>query len=145
MRCMGLDYGDKTIGIAISDALGWTAQPKAVIRRKNLTDDFAILKEYIDKYDVQEVVVGLPINMDGSEGIRVRRTEEFVNFLRKRLDIPVKVWDERLTTRQAENILLEADLSRSRRKEVIDQIAASIILQNYLDTKYYKGDELNGK
>ena len=116
MRCMGLDYGDKTIGIAISDALGWTAQPKAVIRRKNLTDDFAILKEYIDKYDVQEVVVGLPINMDGSEGIRVRRTEEFVNFLRKRLDIPVKVWDERLTTRQAENILLEADLSRSRRK-----------------------------
>ncbi|NLJ83792.1 MAG: Holliday junction resolvase RuvX [Halanaerobiaceae bacterium] len=145
MRCMGLDYGDKTIGIAISDALGWTAQPKAVIRRKNLTDDFAILKEYIDKYDVQEVVVGLPINMDGSEGIRVRRTEEFVNFLRKRLDIPVKVWDERLTTRQAENILLEADLSRSRRKEVIDQIAASIILQNYLDAKYYKGDELNGK
>jgi len=142
---MGLDYGDKTIGIAISDALGWTAQPKAVIRRKNLTDDFAILKEYIDKYDVQEVVVGLPINMDGSEGIRVRRTEEFVNFLRKRLDIPVKVWDERLTTRQAENILLEADLSRSRRKEVIDQIAASIILQNYLDAKYYKGDELNGK
>jgi len=145
LRCMGLDYGDKTIGIAISDALGWTAQPKAVIRRKNLTDDFAILKEYIDKYDVQEVVVGLPINMDGSEGIRVRRTEEFVNFLRKRLDIPVKVWDERLTTRQAENILLEADLSRSRRKEVIDQIAASIILQNYLDAKYYKGDELNGK
>ncbi|MFI5358512.1 MAG: Holliday junction resolvase RuvX [Halanaerobiales bacterium] len=145
MRYMGLDFGDKTIGIAISDALGWTAQPKAVIRRRNLTDDFAILKEYIEKYDVQEIIVGLPINMDGTEGIRVKRTEEFVNFLRKRVDIPVQVWDERLTTKQAENILLEADLSRRRRKEVIDQIAASIILQNYLDAKYNKGVEMNGE
>lgn len=145
MRYMGLDFGDKTIGIAISDDLGWTAQPKAVIRRRNLTDDFAILKEYIEKYDVQEIIVGLPINMDGTEGIRVKRTEEFVNFLRKKVDIPVQVWDERLTTKQAENILLEADLSRRRRKEVIDQIAASIILQNYLDAKYNKGVEMNGE
>ena len=109
MRYMGLDFGDKTIGIAISDALGWTAQPKAVIRRRNLTDDFAILKEYIEKYDVQEIIVGLPINMDGTEGIRVKRTEEFVNFSGKEWIFRYRSRDKRLTTKQAENILLEAD------------------------------------
>jgi putative Holliday junction resolvase len=145
LRSMGLDFGDKTIGIAISDPLGWTAQAKGVIRRKNLTDDFAQLKEYLDKYNIQEIIVGLPVNMDGTAGSRVKKTEEFVNFLRKRVEIPVKVWDERLSTRQAENILLEADLSRRKRKEFIDQVAASIILQNYLDAKKNKGDEMYGK
>lgn len=132
---MGLDFGDKTIGVAISDELGWTAQSKGVINRTNLTEDLVELNEYINKYQVEEIVVGLPKNMDGSEGIRVEKTQQFVNFLKKRVKIPIFLWDERLTTRQAENILLEADLSRSRRKKVIDQLAAAIILQNYLDAK----------
>lgn len=145
MRSMGLDYGDKTIGIAISDIMGWTAQSKAVIRRNNLRDDFAKLKEYIVEYNVEEIIVGLPINMDGTAGNRVDKTEQFVNFLKKRINIPIILWDERLSTKQAESILLEANLSRKKRKKVIDQLAASIILQNYLDTKENKEGESNGK
>ncbi|MEJ6950029.1 Holliday junction resolvase RuvX [Halanaerobiaceae bacterium ANBcell28] len=130
---MGLDYGDKTIGVAISDKLGWTAQNKGVIRRKNLSDDFAELEEYIEEYEVDEIIVGLPKNMDGTMGKRVDKTKQFINFLKKRLDIPINLWDERLTSKEAENILLEADLSRAKRKKYVDQIAAAIILQSYLD------------
>ncbi|WP_459168016.1 Holliday junction resolvase RuvX [Natronospora cellulosivora (SeqCode)] len=133
MRKMGLDYGDKTIGVAISDKLGWTAQNKGVIRRKNLSDDFAELEEYIEEYEVDEIIVGLPKNMDGTMGKRVDKTKQFINFLKKRLDIPINLWDERLTSKEAENILLEADLSRAKRKKYVDQIAAAIILQSYLD------------
>ncbi|MFP4016964.1 MAG: Holliday junction resolvase RuvX [Halanaerobiales bacterium] len=146
MRSMGLDYGDKTIGVAISDPMGWTAQSKGVIRRTNLTDDFRELKEYIDEYSVDEVVVGLPINMNGTMGKRAEKTKEFVNFLKKRLDLPIKLWDERLSTSQAEGILLEADMSRKKRKKVIDQLAANIILQSYLDAQSKnKEDKSNGK
>ncbi|MFW5981583.1 MAG: Holliday junction resolvase RuvX [Halanaerobiaceae bacterium] len=133
MRKMGLDYGDKTIGVAISDKLGWTAQNKGVIKRKNLSDDFLELKEYIDKYQIDEIIVGLPVNMDGTMGKRVDKTRQFINFLEKRLNIPIKLWDERLSSKQAEKILLEADISRAKRKKLIDQIAAAIILQSYLD------------
>ncbi|MFW5981312.1 MAG: Holliday junction resolvase RuvX [bacterium] len=133
MRIMGLDYGDKTIGIAISDKMGWTAQNKGVIRRQNLTVDLEELKEYMEEYQVEEIVVGLPLNMDGSKGKRVEKTQDFINFLKKRIDLPIKVWDERLSSKQAESILLEADLSRKKRKKVIDQVAAAIILQSYLD------------
>lgn len=141
MRSMGLDFGDKTIGIAVSDPMGWTAQSKAVIRRKNLTDDLLILQEYLSEYDIEEIVVGLPLNMNGTPGGRVEKTMQFVNFLKKRLEIPIVLWDERLSTKQAEGILLEADLSRKKRKKVIDQLAAGIILQNYLDAKKKKGDK----
>ncbi|MFW6022201.1 MAG: Holliday junction resolvase RuvX [Halanaerobiaceae bacterium] len=135
MRSMGLDFGDRTIGVAVSDQLGWTAQSKGVIRRVNLSDDFEKIKKYINEYNIEEIIVGLPLNMDGTAGKRVEKTEQFVNFLKKRVEIPVKMWDERLSSNQAERILLEADLSRSRRKKVIDQLAAAIILQSYLDSK----------
>lgn len=132
---MGLDYGDKTIGVAISDALRLTAQSKGVIRRKNLTEDFIKLQDYIKEYQIIEVVVGFPRNMDGTLGPRVEKTNQFINFLQKRVNIPINLWDERLTTVAAEKTLLEADLSRSKRKEVIDAVAAALILQGYLDMK----------
>lgn len=135
MRIMGLDFGDSTIGVAISDALGFTAQSRGVINRTNLTEDFSRLMEYIKDYQVEEIVVGYPINMDGTSGKRTEKTEQFINFLKKRVDIPVRTWDERLSTRQAERILIEVDLSRARRKQVIDGLAAQIILQNYLDAR----------
>lgn len=135
MRIMGLDYGDKTIGVAISDALGLTAQSKGVIRRKNLTEDFIKLQDYIEQYQITEIVVGFPRNMNGTLGPRVEKTNQFVNFLCKRVDIPVNLWDERLTTVAAERVLLEADLRRSKRKNVIDAVAAALILQGYLDLK----------
>jgi putative Holliday junction resolvase len=132
---MGLDYGDKTIGIAVSDALGWTAQSKGVIRRSDLNADFGEIKKYLLKYQIDEIIVGLPKNMNGTLGSRAEKTQQFVNFLQKRLEIPIKLWDERLTTKQAENILLDANLSRRKRKKVIDQLAAAIILQSYLDSR----------
>ncbi|MTI60901.1 MAG: Holliday junction resolvase RuvX [Firmicutes bacterium] len=146
MRIMGLDYGDKTIGVAISDVLGLTAQSKGVIRRKNLTEDFIKLQDYLEEYQITEIVVGFPINMNGTLGPRVEKTNQFVNFLRKRVDIPVNLWDERLTTVAAERALLEADLSRSKRKGVIDAVAAALILQGYLDLKNReKNKEKRGK
>lgn len=146
MRIMGLDYGDKTIGVAISDVLGLIAQSKGVIRRKNLTEDFIKLQDYLEEYQITEIVVGFPINMNGTLGPRVEKTNQFVNFLRKRVDIPVNLWDERLTTVAAERVLLEADLSRSKRKDVIDAVAAALILQGYLDLKNRKKNkEKRGK
>lgn len=135
---MGLDYGDKTIGVAISDKLELTAQSKGVIRRKGHSEDLEKLKKYVKDYQVEEIVVGLPANMDGTHGKRVEKTKHFVNFLKKNLDLPILLWDERLSTMEAERLLIKADLSRNRRKGVIDQVAASIILQGYLDYKNKK-------
>ncbi len=130
---MGLDFGDKRIGIAISDELGITAQAKDVITRTNLRDDLQIIITYLKKYEIDKIIVGLPRNMDGSLGESARKVKEFVNFLENNLDLPVVLWDERLTTVQAERILVDADLSRKKRKKVIDQLAAAIILQSYLE------------
>lgn len=132
---MGLDFGSKTIGVAISDELGITAQGKTTIVRTDLRNDLKKIIKYIEKYKVKEIIVGLPKNMDGTLGSRAEKTQQFVNFLNNNLDLPVKFWDERLSSREAEKLLIEADLSRSRRKEVIDKVAASIILQGYLDSK----------
>jgi len=135
MQKMGLDFGNKTIGIAVSDALGLTAQAKGVIRRTNLRDDLHIIKEYLEKYEIDEIVIGMPRNMDGSKGESARKVQAFVNFLRNNLDLKITLWDERLTSVQAEKILLAADLSRKKRKKVIDQLAAAIILQSYLESR----------
>jgi len=132
---MGLDFGNKTIGIAISDALCLTAQAKDVINRTNLREDLHIIVDYLEKYKVDEIIVGMPRNMDGSMGKSARKVKEFVNFLENNLTLPITLWDERLTTVQAERILLEADLSRAKRKKVIDQLAAAIILQAYLESR----------
>ncbi|GFR38923.1 putative pre-16S rRNA nuclease [Insulibacter thermoxylanivorax] len=133
MRILGLDLGDKTIGVAVSDELGWTAQGVTVIRRQDEESDLEQLQELVDQYGVQKIVVGLPKNMDGSIGPRGEMCRAFAELLKVRFQLPVTMWDERLSTMAAERMLLEADTSRRKRKKVVDKIAASLILQGYLD------------
>jgi len=135
MRILGLDVGEKTIGVAISDELGFTAQGIETIKRTKLTKDISRLKEIIAEYGVEEIVVGLPRNMDGSIGLRAEMIQKFANKLQTAVALPVTFWDERLTTVSAERTLLEADVSRKKRKKVIDKLAAILILQGYLDHK----------
>jgi putative Holliday junction resolvase len=132
---MGLDYGDKTIGVAISDQFGWTAQGMEVIRRKTEALDMDRMKALMEQYEVSEIVVGLPKNMNASIGPRGEMCMAFAQTLRDNMQVPVHLWDERLTTVSAERTLLEADVSRKKRKLVIDKLAAVFILQNYLDSK----------
>jgi putative Holliday junction resolvase len=133
LRILAIDYGNKRVGIAVSDALGWTAQPLATLQMHGHQKLLAEIKEYIEKYDVEVIVVGMPYNMDGTRGKRAEITQAFINFLNNNLELPIKLQDERLTTSQAKNILLEADVSRKGRKKVIDKLAASLILQSYLN------------
>lgn len=135
MRCMGLDVGDKTIGVAVSDLFGWTAQGIETIRRKSLNDDFRRLQELVQEYEVTEFVVGLPKNMNGTYGPRSELVMEFVRELENRLGLPAKTWDERLSTVAAQRALIEADVSRKKRKQVIDKMAAVVILQGFLDAR----------
>lgn len=132
MRAMGLDVGTRTIGVAVSDALGLTAQGVEVIRRHDLEQDLARLKELMDAYEVECLVVGMPRNMNGTYGPAAEEVRSFCQMLRDRLQIPVHEEDERLTTVAAERVLLEADLSRRRRRQVVDKVAASLILENFL-------------
>jgi putative Holliday junction resolvase len=135
MRIMGLDVGDKTIGVSISDEMRWTAQSIEVIRRSKEATDFQRIGELIQSYEVTEIVVGLPKNMNGTIGPRAEICIEFGNKLKEAFGLPIHMWDERLTTVSAQRTLLEADVSRKKRKQVVDKIAASFILQNYLDSK----------
>ncbi|WP_068774209.1 Holliday junction resolvase RuvX [Paenibacillus sp. FJAT-26967] len=135
MRTMGLDYGDKTIGVAVSDLLGLTAQGVEVIRRTSPVRDFDHLKRIIGEYEVTEIVVGLPKNMNGTIGPRGEICQEFAGQLEEAFALPVRMWDERLTTVSATRTLLEADVSRKKRKQVVDKIAAALILQGYMDSK----------
>ena len=134
---MGLDVGSKTIGVAISDAMGWTAQGIETIKINEAVQDFGYkrLKELIKEYEVTQVVVGLPKNMNGTIGPRGEICQEFAKTIEKKFQLPVVLWDERLTTMAAERVLLEADVSRGKRKKVIDKMAAIMILQGYLDSK----------
>lgn len=134
MRILGLDLGDKTIGVAVSDPLGWTSQTVEVIRRDgNLQAELKRLGELIEYYKVEMIVLGLPRNMNGTIGDRGRKTTKYGDFIKEKLGIQVEMWDERLSTVSAERILLEADMSRSKRKKNIDKMAAAVILQGYLD------------
>lgn len=133
MRILGLDVGDKTIGVAVSDEMGWTAQPLIVIRRQSKIKDSRAVAELVDEYSAETVVVGLPRNMDGSLGPQAIKTEAFGQALAQEIEIEIVYWDERLSTKAAERALIEADMSRAKRKKVVDKIAASIILQGYLD------------
>ncbi|WP_159881218.1 Holliday junction resolvase RuvX [Paenibacillus puerhi] len=133
MRLMGLDYGDKTIGVAVSDELGWTAQGLEVIRRTTEERDLGRLQDIIRAYEVSEIVVGLPKNMNNTIGPRGELCIEFSRNLHEALQMPVHLWDERLTTVSAQRTLLEADVSRKKRKLVVDKMAAALILQNYMD------------
>lgn len=134
LRWMGLDVGERTIGVAVSDPLGITAQGVEVIRRRTPEADFARLAELVRTYDVGGIVVGLPRNMNGTLGPRGEAARAFAAECRTRLQLPVREWDERLSTVAAERSLLEADVSRAGRKRVIDMIAATIILQNFIDS-----------
>ena len=133
MRIMSLDVGSRTIGIACSDALLMTAQGIETIRRTSFEKDFNRLQELIAEYEVHELVVGMPKNMNGTKGERAEKTEEFVEKMKEVIDLPVTYWDERLSTVMAERQLIAADVSRKKRKSVIDKMAAVVILQGYLD------------
>lgn len=132
-RIMALDVGDKTVGVAVSDELGLTANPLTVIRRgANEKADLRAVQELVEREQVSKVVVGLPTLLDGTEGIQAGKIRVFRDKLAKRLKVPVVDWDESLTTVEAENVLIEADISRAKRKKVIDKMAAAMILQSYL-------------
>lgn len=136
MRIMGLDFGSKTVGVAISDSLLVTAQGIEIIRRKEenkLRQTLARIEELIPEYEVQEIVLGLPKNMNATEGERVRLTMEFKDKLERRTGLPVHMWDERLTTVAADKAMMEAGIRREHRREHVDRIAAVLILQGYLD------------
>ncbi|HHV93236.1 MAG TPA: Holliday junction resolvase RuvX [Firmicutes bacterium] len=134
MRIMGLDIGTKTIGVAVSDPLGLTAQGVTVIRRSVWERDVQALQELVDKYSVSKVVIGLPRRSTGDLGPEAVRMQAEGDKIEKALGLPVVYWDEWFTTVSAEQMLLEADVSRKRRRQIIDQIAAVILLQNYLDS-----------
>ncbi len=135
-RYMSLDIGDRTIGIAVSDLLGLTAQGVETIRRKSLADDLKRLGELMEMYETKSLVSGLPKNMDGTEGDRCAIVKEFMAEVKKAYpDVEVFFWDERLSTVAATRSLIEADVSRRKRKKVIDKMAAVFILQGFLDSK----------
>lgn len=138
MKILGLDYGDVRIGVAISDELGWTAQGLEVIERRREGADLERIAELVQRHEVEEVVVGLPKNMNGTIGPRGEICKAFAEQLHDMLQMPVHLWDERLTTVSAHRTLIEADVSRKKRKGVVDKMAASLILQNYLDSKSKK-------
>lgn len=136
-RIMGLDYGSKTVGVAISDPLFITAQSVETIWRKSenkLRQTLARIETLIDEYEVKKIILGLPKHMNDDVGERAEKSIEFQQILMKRTGLEVELWDERLTSVEAENILIEAKVSREERKQYIDKIAASFILQGYLDT-----------
>lgn len=137
MRIMGLDVGSKTVGIAISDELGWTAQGLKTLKINEDRNVFGFdeIGEIIKEYGVESVVVGFPKNMNGTIGPRGEASQRFASELEERFQVPAILWDERLTTMAAERVLLEADVSRAKRKKVIDKMAAVFILQGYLDSK----------
>lgn len=135
----GLDFGDKTIGVAVSDTFRGVASPLETIRRKKFGVDAEALLAILAKRNISGIVLGLPRNMDGSEGPRCQKTRAFARNLSKLTDIPMTFWDERLSTVAAERALLEADTSRRRRAEVIDHVAASYILQGALDRLAHLG------
>ena len=135
MRIMALDVGSRTIGVACSDALYITAQGIETIRRTSHEKDFQRITELIREYEVDTIVVGMPKNMNGTKGERAEKTEAFVEKMQEVISTPVVFWDERLSTVMAEKSLIAADVSRKKRKEVIDKMAAVVILQGYLDSR----------
>lgn len=139
MRILGLDMGSKRIGIAMSDELGLTAQGLESMQCKDPATDMDRILKLVADYSVDEIVVGMPFNMDGSEGPQAKKVRVFMQSLGDRVAVPVREWDERLSTVAAERTLLEADMSRSKRRKVVDKLAAVIILQGYLDRKHFEG------
>lgn len=148
MRLMGLDYGSKTVGVAVSDPLGLTAQGVETVWRKQenkLRQTMARIEELISEYQVERIVLGYPKNMNNTVGERAVKSLEFKEKLEKRTGLPVVMWDERLTTVEAERTLMETGVRRENRKQFLDQMAAVLILQGYLDRMNMNKDENNGE
>ena len=133
MKILGLDYGDRKIGVAVSDAFGWTAQGLEVIVRRDDEEVLQRLGTIVREHGVEEFVLGMPKNMNGTIGPRGELSKAFAETLKQTFGLPVHLWDERLSTVSAERTLLEADVSRKKRRQVVDKMAATIILQTYLD------------
>jgi putative Holliday junction resolvase len=131
-RVLAIDYGTKRIGIALSDELGWTAQPLETLNRRTLDRDIAHIASLVGTHEVRYVLLGFPLQLDGREGPAIQAMREFQVRLEQGVPVPVILWDERLTTKSAEDLLIAADVSRKKRKGVVDRIAASILLQSYL-------------
>jgi putative holliday junction resolvase len=134
-RVLGLDVGSRRIGIAVSDPLGITAQGLETLERKNKRYDFERLSRIIREYHVQEIVVGLPLRMSGAEGTQAGKMQEFADELRRRFHLPVHLWDERLTSAEANRLLRETDLSIEKRAKAVDRMAAVLILQGWMESR----------
>lgn len=132
-RIMGLDLGTKTIGVAVSDGMRYSASPLETIKRTKFTQDAIRLEELIAQNNIAAIILGLPLNMDGSEGPRVQSTRAFARSLAQRISLPIAFWDERLSTSAVTRMMIDADLRRDRRAEIVDKLAASYILQGALD------------
>lgn len=144
MRILGLDFGDHTVGVAVSDPLGITAQGVEIIRRKSpgkLRQTLARIESLVSSYCVEKIVLGYPKNMNGTEGDRCEKTKEFKELLERRTGLPVELWDERLTTVAADKIMTESNILGERRREYVDEIAAMLILQGYLDRLSHQSKE----
>ena len=135
MRIMGIDLGTKRIGVAVSDELFLTAQGLESIQHRDFNTDLVSINSVVAEYGVGEIVVGLPLNMNGTDSEKTREARTFADDLEKAVKMPVKLWDERLTSVAAERALLEADMSRGRRRQLSDKLAAQFILQGYLDSR----------
>ena len=132
-RILALDYGTKRIGVALSDELGWTAQPLETIARKSLDADVARIRELVRRHEVKEIVIGMPVQLDGHAGPAAQSARQFQEVVQTAAGVPVIAWDERLTTKAAEQMLIEADVSRKKRKGAVDRIAAALLLKSYLE------------
>lgn len=145
MRIMGLDFGSKTVGVAVSDPLYVTASGLEIIRREQenkLRRTLARIEELVKEYEVEKIVLGFPKNMNNSEGERCEKTLEFKSMLERRTGLPVELWDERLTTVAADKAMMEVGIRREDRKKYVDKIAAAFILQGYLDAYENKGKDI---
>ena len=138
-RVLGLDVGSRRIGLAVSDPLGITAQGLDTLERRNKRHDFQHLRDVIRKYEVKEIVVGLPLRMSGEEGIQADKMQSFAEELRKRFKLPVHLWDERLTSAEANRLLRETDLSIEKRGKAVDRMAAVLILQGWMGNRESTG------
>jgi len=138
MRILCLDYGSKRIGVAVCDELGMTAQGLATIFRKNRRQDLEEIAEFIRTYGAEKIVIGYPIRLDGTEGIQCEKISKFASLLESTFSLPVIKWDETLSTKEAEEILSRANIARNKRRNIVDKLAASLILQGYLDAQEHR-------
>jgi putative holliday junction resolvase len=134
-RILGIDYGSRRMGLAVSDPLGITAQGLETLERRNKRSDFARLERLVREYEITEIVIGNPLRMSGEEGRQSEKVAIFADELRRRFDVPVHLWDERLTSAEANRLLREMELSIEKRAQIVDRMAATLILQSFLQAR----------